>query len=170
MSLHQRNWLAYLTFLKSRHPLMKSLLSALKLISLLQIPAEMVVAKLAESKRALFVFLLEGAKMILKFGLWQGGGWRPVPSKLSVSLDRARLSEDAESCDETDDPVRILDRKMEAFDARLRNDEQCLEDYLKGHKACSIAPKHAMKPTLTTLAWTRELAHLARPTVYGKCV
>ncbi len=152
---------------------MKSLLTALNLIHLLQIPAEMIVAKLAESKRALFVLVLESAKMILKFGLWQGGGWRPVSSKLSVSLDRARLAEDFPVDErENDDPVRKLDAKMKAFDAKLRIDDGAIETYLKGHKTSTAAtPKDYIKPTTTALTWTRELAHLTRPTIYGKvCV
>ena len=150
---------------------MKSLLTALNLIHLLQIPAEMIVAKLAASKRALFVFVLEAAKMILKFGLWQGSGWRPVPSKLSVSLDRARLAEDFSVEEESSDPVRRLEAKMKAFDAKLRVDDASLENYLKGHKTATTAPKDSIEPTSSTLAFTRELAHLTRPTIYGKlCV
>ncbi len=169
MSLHQRNWLTYLSFLKSRHPLMKSLLTALNLVQLLQIPVEMIVTKLAESKRALFVLLLESTKMILKFGLWQGSGWRPVPSKLSVSLDRSRLADDLQVNEEEEkDPVRRLEAKMKAFEVKLRTEEDSVENYLKGHKPANTTPNESIKPTTTMLAFTRELAHLTRPTIYGK--
>lgn len=168
MSLHQRNWLAYLNFLKTRHPLMKSLLTALNLIQLLQIPAEMIVAKLAASKQALFVVLLETAKMILKFGLWQGSGWRPVPSKLNVSLDRSRLHEDSSDALLQDDPVKKLESKMDALELSMRDNERGVESYLKSHKSVNLSPREALQPTTTLTSWIRELAHLTRPTVYGK--
>ncbi len=148
---------------------MKSLLTALNIIQLLQIPAEMVVAKLAASKQALFAVLLETAKMILKFGLWQGSGWRPVPSKLSVSLDRSRLHEDNNDGLLETDPVKKLESKMDALELSLRDNERGVESFLKGHKSANLSPREALQPTTNIISWTRELAHLTRPTVYGNC-
>lgn len=176
MSLHHRNLTAYFEYLKSRHPLLKTLMTVLNIIKIVQIPMEMVVNKLMKNQKLVFVLMVEVTKFTLKFGLWQGSGWRPVPHQLFVSLERVRMSSDSEistSDVSTDYVVKVLEKKMKNLDFQLKrpgNDpSDGLREYLKGHKQGIYTnnPQLSFGPCADWLSWTRELAHLSRPSLYG---
>ena len=175
MSLNQRNLLAYLAYLKSRHPLMKSLMTLINLIRIVQIPVEMLVSRILEKqKRAVFVLVLELSKLVIKFGIWQGSGWRPVPRHFSVALDR-RSFESTENMkfdsQEENESVRKLDEKMALLDLQLKEAKSTtpLVEYLKGHKTNQFTfnPQKSFQPCLNWKTWSREFIHLARPSAYG---
>lgn len=180
MSLNHRNILAYFKYLKSRHPIMKSLMMLINLVRIVQIPMEMIVAKLAKSKRSLFVVLVELSKFIVKFGIWQGSGWRPVPKQFSISLDRrdefkeSQRESKSDTLKEEDLRVKEMEDKMDQLNYQLKTAQsrEPLKSYLKGHKSNALTsqPNLIFKPCLDWMSWTRELAHLARPSIYALCL
>lgn len=169
MNLNQRNMLNYLNYLKSRHPLMKSLMTLLNLIRIVQIPLEMVVAKLAAKRKELFVLVLELTKFVIKLGVWQGSAWRPLPRQFSLSIDRKEEAVDDKS---TKSKLEEMEMKMDKLDAQLKESrsKEPLHAYLKGHKSnvYTNKPQLSFQPCSDWTSWTRELAHLARPSLYGK--
>ena len=171
MSLNQRNLLSYFAYLKSRHPLMKPLITLINLIKIVQIPVEMIVTKLLASEnkqRGLFILIIELSKFIVKFGIWQGSGWRPLPKQFAVSIDRQASTEQGTS----DDPVKRLESRMDQLDLQIKESKSKdpLRAYLKGHKSnlYTNQPQLTFKPCVEWKSWTREFVHLARPTVYGR--
>ena len=182
MSLHQRNYLAYLKYLKSRHPLMKSLIAMLNLLKIVQIPLEMIVAKFtaANNRKSIFILVVELSKFVLKFGIWQGSGWRVVPAQLSVPLERKDDHFHQYQFQDCKSQIKNLESKMSDLDFQLKNGNVNLKDqyrgqdplktYLKGHKSniYTSQPQLTFSPCLDWKSWTRELTHLARPSVYGK--
>lgn len=167
MTLNQRNLLSYFAYIKSRHPLMKRLLMLINLIRIAQIPMELIVAKLAKGKRELFVLVVELSKFIIKFGIWRGSGWRPVPKQFSISLERR---EDPSSSLESD-RVKRMEDKMDQLNQQLKTNQtrEPLKSYLKGHKsnALTLQPNLIFSPCTEWNSWSRELAHLIRPSVYA---
>lgn len=171
MSLNQRNLLAYFSYLKSRHPLMKPLITLINLIKIVQIPLEMIVTKLLMGRegngRGLFILIVELSKLVIKFGIWQGSGWRPVPKQFSVSIDRQSSNEDV-----TSDHLKELEAKMDQLDTQIKDSKskEPLRSYLKGHKSNQFTsqPQLTFSPCVDWKSWTREFVHLARPSVYGK--
>lgn len=183
MSLNQRNLLSYFNYLKSRHPLMKSLMTLINLIRIVQIPLEMIVAKIAKQKEAIFVLILELSKFIIKFGIWQGSGWRPVPKQFYTSIERRdennfnlSLNNNNNSTSDCDNESKVkrLEEKMDRLDLQLKESKSKdpLIYYLKGHKSnnFTIQPQLNFKPCDDWKSWTRELTHLARPSVYALCL
>lgn len=172
MSLNQRNLLAYFNYLKSRHPLMKSLMTLINLIRIVQIPLEMIVAKVAKNKEAIFVLILELSKFIIKFGLWQGSGWRPVPKQFYTSIERR--DESNFNVEGEESKVKRLEEKMDRLDLQLKlaKSREPLNYYLKGHKSniFTFQPQSIFKPCVDWNSWTRELTHLARPSIYALCI
>lgn len=178
MSLHQRALLAYFAHLKTRHPLLKTLLAVLNVIRLVQVPMEMLILKLAPTHRSIFVLALELGKFALKFGVWQGSGWRIVPKHLSVPVDRQRLAEEtwkssAPNAKNKDEPVWRLEEQMRQLELQMKQTADPaagLHRYLKGHKhnIYTANPQLVFHPAVGWAAWTRELAHLARPSIYGR--
>lgn len=185
MSLHQRNLLAYLKYLKSRHPLMKSLITILNLLKIVQIPLEMIVAKFtASNQKSIFILVVELSKFVLKFGIWQGSGWRLVPGQLSVPLERKDHHFHQYNNQMQDNnyhgQIKNLESKMSDLDFQLKDQnihlkegiqqQDPLKAYLKGHKSniYTSQPQLTFSPCLDWKSWTRELTHLARPSVYGK--
>lgn len=169
MSLNQRNLLSYFSYLKSRHPLMKTLITLINLIKIVQIPLEMVVTKLLMGQegngRGLFILIVELSKLVVNFGIWQGSGWRPVPKQFSVSIDR-------QSSNSASDDLKNLEAKMDELDSQIKESKSKdpLRSYLKGHKSNKYTnqPQLVFFPCLEWKTWTREFVHLARPSVYGK--
>ena len=171
MSLNQRNLLSYFSYLKSRHPLMKPLITLINMVKIAQIPLEMVVTKLLMggegNGRGLFILIVELSKFVIKFGIWQGSGWRPVPKQFSVSIDR-QTSNDQLACDS----LHELEAKMDQLDLQIKESKSKdpLRAYLKGHKSniYTYQPQLTFSPCIEWKTWTREFVHLARPSVYGK--
>ena len=172
MSLNQRNLLAYFNYLKTRHPLMKSLMTLINLIRIVQIPLEMIVAKLSKNNEAVFVLALELSKFVIKFGIWQGSGWRPVPKQFYTSIERKE--ENNFNVEGEDSKVKRLEEKMNRLDLQLKEakSREPLDYYLKGHKSniYTLQPQTSFKPCADWTSWTRELTHLARPSVYALCL
>lgn len=171
MSLNQRNLLSYFSYLKSRHPLMKPLITLINLIKIVQIPLEMVVTKLLMGRegngRGIFILIVELSKLVIKFGIWQGSGWRPVPKQFSVSIDRQSSNDSVIT-----DSAKELESKMDQLDAQIKDSKSKdpLRSYLKGHKSNQFTnqPQLTFSPCIEWKSWTREFVHLARPSVYGK--
>jgi hypothetical protein len=174
MSLNQRNLLAYFNYLKSRHPLMKTLMTLINLIKIVQIPLEMIVIKFAKKKETIFVLILELSKFIIKFGIWQGSGWRPVPKQFHTSIERRDENNFNIGGGEEESKVKKLEEKMDRLDLQLKQakSKEPLNNYLKGHKSniYTIQPQLSFKPCDDWTSWTRELAHLARPSIYALCL
>ena len=174
MSLNHRNLLAYFSYLKSRHPIMKTLMTLINLIKIVQIPLEMIVAKVAKSKRAVVVLVIELSKFIIKFGIWQGSGWRPVPKQLSISPERRdnTLKPAINNINrEVDERVKEMEDKMDqlSFELKTAQSKEPLKAYLIGHKSniFTSQPSLILTPCADWKSWTRELAHLARPAIYA---
>jgi hypothetical protein len=151
---------------------MKSLMVLINLIRIVQIPVEMVVAKLlASQKRAIFALAVELSKLVLRLGIWQGSGWRPVPRQFSVPLDRHSETSFSPSND-GDAEINKLDRKMADLEAQLKESKSNdpLLRYIKGHKSdvYTSNPQKTFQPCSDWKSWTREFVHLARPSAYGK--
>lgn len=172
MSLNQRNLLAYFNYLKTRHPLMKSLITLINLIRIVQIPLEMIVAKVAKKKETIFVLILELSKFIIKFGIWQGSGWRPVPKQFYTSIERR--DENNFNVEGEESKVKRLEEKMDRLDLQLKQakSKDPLNYYLKGHKSniYTLQPQTSFNPCADWTSWTRELTHLARPSIYALCL
>lgn len=174
MSLVQRNFVAYLQYLKSRHPLMKTLMTLLNVTKLLQIPAEMIVSKFFKAQKSLFVLVIECWKAVLKFGIWQGSGWRGLPRNFSISLDRLTdngVDPETEEEDFSKDSIKMLDIKMNQLEFQLKESKSKdpLNRYLTSHKSNVYTgePSLTFNPCSDWKSWTRELSHILRPCIYG---
>lgn len=177
MSLHQRNMLSYLNYLKSRHPLVRSLLAILNIFRFTQIPVEMVLHRFfSQNIQRTFVLTIELAKFVVKFGVWQGSGWRAVPKNLYVSFEGHRDSSVMEADEQgvEDDALKRLERRMRQLDLLIRDNasqkpSRTVQAYLKGHKRDIYTenPQLTFSPAVGSwIEWSRELAHIARPAVY----
>jgi len=150
---------------------MKPLMTLVNLIKIVQIPLEMIVSKLLVgvegNGRGLFILVIELSKFVIKFGIWQGSGWRPVPKQFSISIDRQTSFKNVNF-----DNVKEMEAKMDQLDSQIKESKtkDPLRSYLKGHKSNCYTdqPQLTFLPCNEWKSWTREFVHLARPSVYGK--